>query len=89
MDFCCSTLLLLFGCLAASGLASDRLLPILLAAAEQLQVASSASQRLLGHSLQASGVLLVDSVCPDQRRLLGLDDLVAGLNALRSARGKC
>lgn len=44
---------------------------------------SPASQSLLGHGLQASGVLLVDVVSLDERRLLRLDDLVAGLNALR------
>jgi len=49
-------------------------------------MASSASQSLLSHSLQTSGVLLVDGVGADERGLLGLDDFVAGLNALRSAQ---
>lgn len=42
-----------------------------------------ASQRLLRHRSQTGGVLLVDLVCSNERRLLGLDDLVASLNALR------
>jgi hypothetical protein len=52
-------------------------------------VASSASQRPLCHSLQTSSVLLVDGVCPNEDGLLGLDDLVAGLDALRSTGKKC
>ena len=51
-------------------------------------MASPASQSLLGHGLQARGMLLVDGVGPDERGLLGLDDFVTGLNALRSARAK-
>lgn len=65
-------------------LARNRLLPILLAAAQQLQVSSPARQCLLRDSLKASGVLLVDGLSPNERRLLRLDNLVAGLNALRS-----
>ena len=79
-----SSLLLLLRRLAARRLASNRLLPVLLAAAQQLQVSSPASQRLLRNSLKASGVFLVDGLSPNERRLLRLDNLVAGLNALRS-----
>lgn len=70
------------GVLSAGRVARLRKLPVLLSAAKQLQVSSPSGQRLLGDSLQACGVLLVDGVGPDERRLLGLDDLVAGLNAL-------
>lgn len=85
----CSTLLLLLGCLSAGGLSRDRLLPVLLAAAQQLQVTSSAGKRLLCDGLETSGMLLVDGVCPNEDRLLRLNDLVAGLNALRSAGKRC
>ena len=84
----CSTRLVLFGLHSASRLARDRLLPVLLAAAQQLQVSSPARQCLLRDSLKASGVLLVDGLSPNERRLLRLNDLVAGLNALRSTGKK-
>jgi hypothetical protein len=84
-----STLLLLLGCLAARRLAGDRLLPVLLATAQQLQVTSPASQCLLGHGLQTGRVLLVDGVGADEDGLLGLDDFVAGLDALRTTRRLC
>ena len=80
---------------AAGRLARHRLLPVLLAATQQLQVSSPASQRLLRDSLKSSSVLLVDGLSPNERRLLRLNDLVAGLNALRStgkkivSRGSC
>lgn len=83
-----STLLLLLGRLAARRLASNRLLPVLLAAAQQLQVTGPASQSLLCHGLQTRGVLLVDGVGANEDGLLGLDDLVAGLDALRTTRSK-
>lgn len=51
-------------------------------------MASLASESLLGQGRETRGVLLVDMVRLDERRLLGLDDPVAGLNALRSAREK-
>jgi hypothetical protein len=79
-----STLRLLLRRLAARRLARNRLLPVLLAAAQQLQVASPAGQSLLGHGLQACGVLLVDGVGADEDGLFGLDDFVAGLDALRT-----
>ena len=44
---------------------------------------SPAGQSLLRHGLQTGGVLLVDGVRADERGLLGLDDFVAGLDALR------
>jgi hypothetical protein len=84
-----STLLLLLGRLATGRLAGDRLLPVLLAAAQQLEMASPASQGLLGHSLQARGVLLVNGVGADEDGLLGLDDFVAGLDALRPTQRMC
>lgn len=84
----CSTLLLLSRRLATSRLAGNRLLPVLLAAAQQLQVSSPAGQRLLGHRRETSRVLLVNLVCPDEGRLLGLDDLVASLDALRSTQSE-
>lgn len=83
-----STLLLLLGRLAARRLASNRLLPVLLAAAQQLQVTGPASQSLLCHGLQTRGVLLVDGVGANEDGLLGLDDLVSGLDALRTTRPK-
>jgi len=52
-------------------------------------VTSPASQRLLGHGLQTRGVLLVNGVGADEDGLLGLDDFVAGLNALRTTRRLC
>ena len=79
-----SARLVLLGLDTAGRLARHRLLPVLLAAAQQLQVSSPASQRLLRNSLKASGVFLVDGLSPNERRLLRLDNLVAGLNALRS-----
>jgi hypothetical protein len=79
-----STLLLLLRRLAARRLARNRLLSVLLAAAQQLQVPSPASQSLLGHRLQTCGMLLVDGVGADEDGLLGLDDVVAGLDALRT-----
>lgn len=82
----CSSLLLLNGRLAACRLASNRLLSVLLAAAQQFQVTSAASQSLLGHGLETSGVFLVDGVGADEDGLLGLDDFVAGLDALRPTR---
>ena len=78
----CSTRLVLLGLDSAGRLARNRLLPILLAAAQQLQVSSPSCQRLLCDSLKARGVLLVDGLSPNERRLLRLNDLVAGLNAL-------
>jgi hypothetical protein len=84
-----STLLLLLGRLATGRLAGDRLLPVLLAAAQQLEMTSPASQGLLGHSLQARGVLLVNGVGADEDSLLGLDDFVAGLDALRPTQRMC
>ena len=91
----CSTRLVLLGLDSAGRLARNRLLPVLLAAAQQLQVSSPSCQRLLCDSLKARGVLLVDGLSPNERRLLRLNDLVAGLNALRStgkkivSRGSC
>jgi hypothetical protein len=79
-----SARLVLLGLHSTGRLARNRLLPVLLAAAQQLQVSSPASQRLLRDSLKASGVLLVNGLSPNERRLLRLNDLVAGLNALRS-----
>lgn len=79
-----SARLVLLGLDTAGRLARHRLLPVLLAAAQQLQVSSSARQRLLSDSLKASGVLLVDGLSPNEGSLLRLNDLVAGLNALRS-----
>jgi hypothetical protein len=84
----CSTRLVLLGLDSAGRLARNRLLPVLLAAAQQLQVSSPACQRLLCDSLKACGVLLVDGLSPNERRLLRLNDLVAGLNALRSTGKK-
>ena len=83
-----STRLVLLRLDSTGRLARNRLLPVLLAAAQQLQVSSPACQRLLGDSLKASGVLLVDGLSPNERRLLRLNDLVAGLNALRSTEEK-
>jgi hypothetical protein len=84
-----STLLLLLRGFAARRLASNRLLPVLLAAAQQLEVTSPASQSLLGHGLQTRGVLLVDGVGADKDGLLGLDDFVAGLDTLRTTNRTC
>ena len=77
-----STRLVLLRLDSTGRLARDRLLPVLLAAAQQLQVSSPACQRLLCDSLKARGVFLVDGLSPNERRLLRLNDLVAGLNAL-------
>ena len=84
----CSTRLVLLGLDSTGRLARNRLLPVLLAAAQQLQVSSPACQRLLCDSLKACGVLLVDGLSPNEGRLLRLNDLVAGLNALRSTGEK-
>ena len=78
----CSTRLVLLGLHSTGRLARNRLLSVLLAAAQQLQVSSPACQRLLCDSLKARGVFLVDGLSPNERRLLRLNDLVAGLNAL-------
>lgn len=50
-------------------------------------MSSLACERLFGHGGQAGGVLLVLLVGLDERGLLGLDDSVASLDALRPTQG--
>ena len=61
---------------------------VLLSTPQYLEVACLLGEELLGRPDEASGAPLLDLVLRDQACLLGLDDLVAGLDALRTTRPK-
>ena len=58
-----------------------RLLLVLLATFEDLEMSGLLGKKLFGRANEAGGAFLLDLVLLDQRRLLGLDNAGAGLGA--------